>query len=223
MSNIGNAFARVAKLGLEINGFVNLGAGKGDDSPFYLSLWSQMQILLLDMDPRFEAGYRELQQRHSQVFYEIAGAGPIDGTGGFDKTNDVGGVLDLSGANEGDTPIYTVDTLVKKHGLSAPYFLKFDTHGAEVDILRGCQQTLRDTALIQMEMYNFDLKFAEGRSLRFPDMFRHLETLGFRCIDIVDPLYRPGDQALWQFHGILIRADHPVFEHTGYSSGTWLT
>ncbi|MEM7096831.1 MAG: FkbM family methyltransferase [Pseudomonadota bacterium] len=218
MSGVGATFQRLSRLNLNPASFVNLGAGRGDDSPFYLSHWPDMKILLVDMDTRFVPGYESMQADGANVCFEIAAAGPADGKSNFKKTNDVGGVLDSS-ATDGDTNVYTVDTLVKMHELAPPYFLKFDTHGVEVDILKGCQETLQNTVLIQMEMYNFDLKFADGKSLRFHNMFAHLEELGFRCVDIVDPLYRPGDEALWQFHGILIRSDHSVFDYSGYSSG----
>jgi hypothetical protein len=49
-------------------------------------------------------------------------------------------------------------------------------------------------------------------------MVAHMRGLGFRCIDICDPLYRPGDGALWQMHLFFIRADHPLFSNPGFSA-----
>ena len=69
---------------------------------------------------------------------------------------------------------------MKEHEIPGPYFLKFDTHGVELDILAGAQEVLSRTSLIMMECYNFKLNFMQGKNLTFDEMSLHMKSLGFR-------------------------------------------
>ena len=83
-----------------------------------------------------------------------------------------------------------------------------DTHGFEIPIFEGASEILNETNLVVVETYNFNI--AEN-SLRFHKICEYLESKGFRCIDICDPLFREKDLALWQFDLFFIRENHPVF------------
>jgi hypothetical protein len=114
------------------------------------------------------------------------------------------------------TPFKRLDTLAKEHQIEPPYFLKFDTHGAEIEILAGGQDVLSKTNLIMMEVYNFKLNFMGGRNLTFDEMCIHMKSLGFRVVDLCDPLFRPKDGVLWQMHMLFMRSDHPTFRSNGF-------
>lgn len=213
-------FDRLAGKNIEVGSFVNIGCGRGDDVGFFLQYWPQMASLMIDMDPRFLDGWKELARKFARLKYTVCGASSEDGVGGFVKSNDVGGALSkIEGNAEGQhtTPLRRVDTLVKEFEFKPPYFLKFDTHGVELDILDGCKETLKNTSLIMMECYNFKLNFVDRKNLTFDEMSLHMKGLGFRCVDLCDPLYRPDDLALWQIHMVFIRDDHPLWKHNGYS------
>jgi hypothetical protein len=47
-------------------------------------------------------------------------------------------------------------------------------------------------------------------------MCAYLGGLGFRCIDLVDPMYRPHDDALWQMDLVFLRQTRPEFTYTEY-------
>jgi FkbM family methyltransferase len=216
-----DAFARLKSKKIDVGAFINIGSGRGDDLPFFLRQWPRMKTLLIDMDPRFLDIWKSLAKKHPGTDYVVCGASSADGTGQFLKSNDVGGALSsgtlAAGADVHETPLRRIDTLVKEFSLPAPYFLKFDTHGVELDVLAGAPETLSKTSLIMMEVYNFKLNFVGGKNLTFDEMSLHMKSLGFRCVDFCEPLFRPGDLALWQMHMIFIRADHPVWQRNSYS------
>jgi FkbM family methyltransferase len=217
-----HALQRLHRHDLAIRSIVNIGAGSGQDSAVVQSMWPEARTLLVEMDAAFEPGYRELQRELPNLSWDICAAGPEDGIGRMQKSDlggGVGGALDLEGASDigADVQIKRIDTLVREHALEPPYFLRFDTHGFELDILKGATETLRQTALIMMECYNFKLAFTGDRNLTFDEMSLHMKSLGFRCVDMCDPLYRPGDRALWQMHLFFIRADHPLWSNASYS------
>lgn len=218
--SLNEALQRIRSKGIEVGSFVNIGAGQSLEVARLGVYWPRLHSLLIDMDSRFVEGWQELARRHPGVNHIICAAGREDSVGHFSKTNDVGGALvePADGApGSHATPIRKIDSLVTEFGLPGPYFLKFDTHGVELDVLAGASQTLMQTSLIMMEVYNFKLNFVGQRNFTFDEMSLHMKSLGFRCVDICDPLFRPKDKSLWQFHMFFIRSDHPVWQSNGYS------
>jgi FkbM family methyltransferase len=215
-----DALLRLQQHDLAIRSIVNIGAGSGGDTEFVQRMWPEACTLLVEMDARFEPGFRKLKADIPNLAWDICAAGPHDGAGAMSKTTVLGGSIDPDGNMASSTPVQfkRIDTLVREHRLEAPYFLRFDTHGFELDVLAGATETLQRTALIMMEVYNFKLAYTKGLNFTFDEMSLHMKSLGFRCIDICDPLFRPGDHALWQMHLFFIRADHPLFSNSRYSA-----
>lgn len=217
-----HALARMERHALGVRSIVNIGAGSGRDSGFVQRAFPGARTLLIEMDAGFEADYHQLQRELPDLVWEICAAGPHDDVGRMQKSDlggGVGGAIDLTGDAAAGAPVQfkRIDTLVREHALAGPYFLRFDTHGFELEVLAGATETLKQTALIMMEVYNFKLRFTNNRNLTFDEMSLHMKSLGFRCVDMCDPLYRPGDLALWQMHLFFIREDHPLWANTSYS------
>ena len=217
-SGFRDCFERLSRKSVKLGSLINIGAGRGDDIGAFRTYWPEIEALMIDMDPRFEPTWKGLAKTYP-VKYAICGAGAEDKEGFYSKTNDVGGALvDRMPDKVGETTrIRRVDTLVAEHNMPGPYFLKFDTHGVELDVLKGAAETLKATNLIMMEVYNFKLRFAGGKNLTFDEMSLHMKSIGFRCIDMCDPLFRPNDHVLWQFHMIFFRDDHPIWKNVGYN------
>lgn len=218
-SDIAAAFRRLAEKSIEVGSLINIGSGRGDDIGFFRNTWPHMQSLMIDMDERFVPVWESLAGKNPGLKHIVCAAGSEDTAGYFSKSNDVGGALSAGGnAHSHPTPIRKIDSLVRDFDMPKPYFLKFDTHGVELDIIAGASETLKHTSLIMMEVYNFKLNFVGNKNLTFDEMSLHMKSLGFRCVDMCDPLFRPGDHALWQFHMIFIRDDHPVWRRNSYSA-----
>ncbi len=217
-----HALARLAHRPVEVGGIISLGAGAGADSVAMLRQWPNADLLLIEMDERFETDFQRLRQKTPKLRYEICAAAGEDRDGLQLKSDQFGGAIVKEGsaraADAKPVKFRRLDSLARDHSLRGPYFLKFDTHGAELDILAGAENVLAQTSLIMMEVYNFKLRFMDFKNLTFDEMSLHLKALGFRCVDMCDPLYRPGDFSLWQMHMFFIRADHPTFVHTSYSA-----
>jgi FkbM family methyltransferase len=201
-----------------IGTLVCLGSGKGDDSFSFVEQWPGARVLLIDMDERFRPVWDGLAKKLPGLVGEVAALAEHDGEIGMRKTDQTGGIAvdGEIGADDQRVRSVRLDTLIQQHALPPPYFLKFDTHGAELPILAGATETLRQTAVIMMEAYNFKLGFTGGRNLTFDEMSLHLKQQGFRCADLCDPLWRPGDGLLWQLHLFFLRGDHPTFASSSY-------
>lgn len=207
---------RFAESGLKVGTVIDIGASDGKWSVGNAKYFPGAKFLAVEpLEERREALERTKRAR-SDFDFALCVAGDTDGA---EVTLNVAPDLDgttVEGRGEGRTrrcPVRTIDSLVAERGLPGDYFLKFDTHGYELPILAGCAETLRGTAAIFMEVYNFELT---STSLKFHDMCKHLETLGFRVADIADPVMRPRDGIFWQCDLLFLRASSPQFSYPHY-------
>ncbi len=207
-----NALARVKARKVDVTTVIDLGAARGEWSKMVRTVWPQAHCHLVEANHYWE---RELHKLSADPTYSyvIAAAGPTKGEGHFQFSEDpFGGAGTTAGDEKGvRVPQVTVDSECQERGLKGPFLLKFDTHGFEREIIKGATETLKSTSLIVIEAYNFG-----PREKRFPAMLELLEDLGFRCIDIGEPLFRQYDRSFWQMDFFLVPTDRPEFKYDSY-------
>jgi FkbM family methyltransferase len=208
------AVKRINDHGLEVNSIIDIGASDGSWSDAAMKCFPEALCLAIEPLHERQSALEELKQKRQNFNYVSCVAGEVD----VDHVT-LNVSSDLDGSTVGgagmprEVPGKTIDTLVGECNLKGPFLLKFDTHGYELPILNGAMQTLADTSVIIMEVYNFQLT---GQSLRFHEMCSHLEKLGFRCYDIADPMLREHDQAFWQVDLFFCREDAMIFSYQEY-------
>lgn len=77
----------------------------------------------------------------------------------------------------------TLDTIAKELRFPPPYGLKLDTEGAELEIINGATDLLRDTIFVICEISVMN-RFHSGYS--FAELIGRLDQLGFGVCDILD-------------------------------------
>jgi FkbM family methyltransferase len=92
-------------------------------------------------------------------------------------------------------PAVTIDSLTHKHNLKAPYFIKIDIQGAEIDALKGAQETLKKACGVLLEV-SLIQAFKNGPILH--DVITFMKSAGFVAYDLCNASYRPKDKALAQ-------------------------
>ena len=207
---------RLRKRGIQANTVFDLGAASGRWTRKALRYFPNARFVLIEPLEERRAALEAVAKQCPNVEVAIAAAGGQEGTATLKVSPDLDGSrIDLDGqtGTRREVPITTIDAEVRKRGLPAPYFLKFDTHGFELPILAGATEALKQTSVLVVEVYNFE--FCEG-ALRFHEMCAHLETLGLRCADLADPMLRPRDQLLWQLDLVFLPATSPCFTHARY-------
>ena len=194
---------------------VDIGASDGSWSAELMRHFPDCRYLLVEAQPVHEEALRGFCARHANAQFVLAAAGERDGRIYFDASEPLSGQASETpfAANSIEVPVVRLDSALSTRKLEGPYLLKFDTHGFELPILRGAPQTLARTEVVVMECYNFKIG---PECLTFADMCRHMEDLGFRCIDLVDPMHRPYDNSLWQMDLIFVRSDRAEFSYLGY-------
>jgi FkbM family methyltransferase len=197
------ALQRIANRGLEINTVIDVGAAEGLWSAEAERHWPHARFHLIEAFDRWKPALEKLTAERPHYSFSLAAAGPCDGSTRFasDPNNPTGGSAahDASAPTYSDVPMVSIDNEVKRLSLRPPYLVKLDTHGFERPIIEGARITLKRTNLFVNEFYNY-----QSEDRRFPQMMLFVESLGFGCIALFEPLSRAHDGALWQFDAAFI-------------------
>lgn len=208
------AFERLAQRPVPVRTVIDIGASDGRWSEKIIRYYPDSFYLLVDANAVHQPSLQQFKQRYPRSDYVIAAAGDKDGSTHFYASDPLGGVSAAQAvAGTIEVPMITVDTLVRQNGLQPPFLIKLDTHGFEVPILEGAQETLPQASMIVMETYNFQFM---PNIVKFYQMCAYMEERGFRPVDIIDPVHRPLDGALWQCDLMFIRADRDEFKSNLY-------
>ena len=207
--------ARARQHGIRVASVIDIGASDGKWARLALKHFPESRVLAFEPLAERQAALEQQKSREPRFDFLPCVAGDREGEVAFQVAPDLdgSGVCSEGSPDARMVPMKTIDAAVRERGLEGPYCLKFDTHGFELPILAGAASTLAHTNLLIMEVYNFQL---HEQSLRFHEMCRHLESLGFRSFDLVDLLLRKKDRALWQADMFFAREDHPLFSYSAY-------
>jgi FkbM family methyltransferase len=202
--------------GLEINPskIIDVGAAAGTWTEKAIIYWPNAVFELIEPLEERRGCLRKLKSVYPNINYHIAVAGENRGEVGFNVSNDLdgSGIYDSHADNSRKVPVIAIDDIVNVDDKDIA--IKFDTHGYEIPILRGSINALQRASLLIIEVYGFRIS---PTCLLFHELTTHLDGLGFRLIDMVDIMRRPGDNAFWQADAFFIRKDHPVFDKNSYA------
>jgi FkbM family methyltransferase len=209
------ALSRVARRGVSFKTIIDVGASDGRWADLALSAFPGKECLLLEANAVHEASLRLFCSNRVDCRYQLIAAGGHDGHLYFDASDPMGGqASQLEDDNHAlAVSCRSIDTLVKELQLAGPFLIKLDTHGYEKPILKGAQETLRHTNVVVIECYLFNV--AED-ALRLPEMCKYMESQGFRCIDMADPMLRKLDGAWWQVDLVFLRSTDEAFDSDAY-------
>ncbi|MGA7749556.1 MAG: FkbM family methyltransferase, partial [Gallionella sp.] len=209
---------RIATRGIAINTVLDVGASNGSWSLAARKCWPGAHYHLIEADALHKPALKAVCSSTPGFSYVLAAASDEAGTVFFDSSGVFAG-LAMKGESESrpgarTVPAVTLDGEVKSRQLAGPYLVKLDTHGFEVPILNGAKDVLINANLVVIETYNFQL---EKDSLKFWQLCRFMDDLGFGVIDISEPLWRLKDDAFWQIDLLFIPKTRPEFSYNRYA------
>jgi FkbM family methyltransferase len=212
------ALKRIASRGITINSVLDVGASNGSWSLEARQCWPDAHYHLVEANEQHRSALVEMCSATPRFSYVLAAASDEPGTIFFDGSDAFGGLAmkgeSQSKRSDRTVPAVTLDGEVKSRGLTGPYLVKLDTHGFEVPILNGAKEVLAEANLVVIETYNFQL---ETNSLKFWQMCRFMDDLGFGVIDISEPLWRLKEDAFWQIDLFFIPKSRPEFSYNRYA------
>jgi hypothetical protein len=80
-------------------------------------------------------------------------------------------------------PVVTLDDLARERSLVAPFGLKLDTEGFELEVLRGARRFLEDTLFVVAEV-SITRRFEGGYT--FAQFIAEMDQRGFRLVTFLD-------------------------------------
>jgi FkbM family methyltransferase len=214
-NNMVAGLERSFQKGIEIETVIDIGASNGMWSESCLKYYPEASYFLIEAQKEHQLSLDKFKGKYANVDYKIAAAGGREGFVFFDNSDLFGGLAieKEDDRNRVKVPVTTIDIEVYKNSLKPPFLIKLDTHGYELPILEGAKETLKNSNIVIIEVYNFVIA---DKSIRFWEMCAYMDKLGFLPIDLVDVLHRKNDNSLWQFDLIFIKKDRKEFSFTTY-------
>lgn len=199
----------------DIKTVIDVGASDGRWSLVAKKYFPQAFYFLIEARQEHEAALQTVKFKYQNLDYLISAAGDKIGQCYFDASDLFGGLASHNPFEQNciTVPITTIDIEVQTRKLLPPFLIKLDTHGFEVPILEGAIQTLKNSELVIIEVYNFQLT---NESLKFYELCDYMEKQGFRCVDLSDPVHRKKDKAFWQVDLFFIPSSNVVFDSNSY-------
>ena len=198
----------LAKRGFHPEYIVDVGAARGDWTKVALLSWPHAKYFLFEPLEERRADLTTLNQKHANVTFTIAAAGPESGELSIGVTRDLyGSSFMYDGESSRKVPVLTIDDLLKEGRLVQPDFMKLDVQGYELKVLEGSTRAMENCELILLELPFF--RFSPSMKL-LHETIEWMADRGWRPYEIVDTLRRPFDGAMGQCDMLFAR------------EGTWL-
>jgi FkbM family methyltransferase len=214
------ALEQAKRLGFEPKTVIDVGAGTGTFE-LYETFPKAKHILvdpLGENKPYLEKVVKELENAE----YLIAAAAQRSGSITINVHRDYYGssvYKEFEGPDVDGTPrvvpAITLDEVSKERKLQGPYLIKVDVQGAELDVLAGASQVLKDTEYVVLEVCLMGF-FIGGPQLY--DIVKFMKERGFVVYDILDYGYRPLDGAMSQVDMAFVKESGQFREHLFFAT-----
>ncbi len=188
---------------------IDVGAQTG--TPPLYEVFPDAHHVLIEPVAENEPALRQLCAQLSSAEYRIAAAARRDGTVPLAVSEDrlyssvVPEGAEPAGSLPGRrmVPAVSLDGLCAERGYAGPMLVKIDVDGLELEVLAGAATLMRPDAVFAIEAT------VAGGDARLLPIVDAMAAHGFQVWDIVDPLYRPGDERMWQVDLVMVHRDGP--------------
>ncbi len=194
--------------GVPITTLIDIGAADGTFGLTVLDgINAGLQVLNIDAQATYESSLQRIDALLGAP-YRITAIGDRDGEIRVRKPQHeywLSTATHMGAGQSGDDtialPCRRLDSIVAETRVKGPLFIKLDVEGAELDVLRGAEETLKDTCGLLIEC---PVRNAGGP--QFLDIYAHLGARGFSLFDMVRMSHRGSDATLYQFYAVFIAA-----------------
>lgn len=211
-------FKHLKSLGFEVKTVVDVGIAFGTSSIY--EAFPRAKYFLIEPVAECRPVLEQLKQRLNAEYFLVA-AGAENGEITFNVHDDISGssiFAQVEGkALDGEarpTPMRRLDSLLPEK-LEHPVFLKVDTQGAELEVLKGLGSRIGEIDLMILETTMMPLRHGIPQ---FADVVRFCDEAGFAVYDVLEGHVRALDGALAQIDLAFVRKDSPLRSQTSYFS-----
>jgi FkbM family methyltransferase len=209
-------FKHLKSLGVEVRTVIDVGIAFGTSSIY--DAFPHARYFLIEPVAECLPVLEKLKQRLNAEYFLVA-AGAENGQVTFNVHDDISGsslFAQVEGkALDGEarpTPMRRLDSLLPEN-LEHPVFLKVDTQGAEIEVLKGLGSRINEIDLLILETTMMPLR--QGIP-QFADIVRYCDEAGFAVYDVLEGHMRALDGALAQIDLAFVRKDSSLRSQTAF-------
>ncbi|AEE50735.1 FkbM family methyltransferase [Haliscomenobacter hydrossis] len=198
--------------GFRPNKIIDIGAYEGKWTLEMLSIFPNAKYLMIEPLESKKGLLTTLQKsRPDQITFVNALLGATDGQPvTFNEMETASSVLKEHHSTSAQLVSKTLSSLsaiAQQKGFEKPDFIKLDTQGYELEILKGGSDVLSTTQAVLMEVSLLDI---HRQVPLINEVFDFMAKYGFVAYDICSLVRRPLDKALWQVDVIFVKLDHSI-------------
>lgn len=215
------ALERLGRNGFTPELIFDVGAYHGHFAVSALTVWPAARVACFEPLRHACERIEEVRTRFSNIAIHATLVGATEEAGVDMHVAQTSSSL-LSDAHNASYPVETFPqttldaTIRKAYAGRAPDLLKLDVQGFEMQVLRGCSESVGDVRVILTELNLLDLH--ENVPL-LDEVVAWLAARDFVAYDICGMTRRPLDDALWQADMIFVRKDDALRRDKGYFPG----
>ena len=202
---------------MQQNGFrpskiIDIGAYEGKWTLEMLSIFPDAQYLLIEPLEKKKELLTTLQRsKPDQITFVPALLGATDGQEAtFNEMETASSVLKehhSTSAQAVSKTLSSLSTIAQQTGFETSDFIKLDTQGYELEILKGGMDVLSAAQAVLMEVSLLDI---HQQVPLINEVFDFMAKHGFVAYDICHLGRRPLDKALWQVDVIFVQEKHSL-------------
>jgi FkbM family methyltransferase len=199
------AFKRIRDLGFKPLTCIDIGAYNGGWTTEFKSIFPECAVLMIEGQSEKKAILEKVKIQLNDVDYRIALLGADDSTVNFNIYDTASSVLsenNTTNAKVEQRQLARLDDLVKGSIFEKPDFIKIDTQGFELEILKGGEITLQAAKFVLLEVSFIDI-YKDCPLVA--DTLQFMNDRGFVVYDICSLMRRPLDQSLFQSDFLFVK------------------
>ncbi len=205
-----SAFERIKNLGFSPKTVLDIGAYEGHWAKDCQKIFPKSKILMLEGQTEKETILSNLTKANTSLNYKIALLGAETKEVTFNIYDTASSVFTESNETNAATEQRTLsrlDDLVSNSDYSQPNFIKIDTQGYELEILKGAETTLKYAEFVLMEVSFLNIY---NEAPLASEVISFMKSKDFVVYDICSLMRRPYDNALFQSDFLFIKESSPL-------------
>lgn len=201
------SFKNIRRLGFAPQRCLDIGAYEGYWTQGFKEIFPDCGVMMLEGQTLKEPALKKVVAALPGVEYKIALLGAIEAAVSFNIYDTASSVLvehNTTNAKVETRNLTPLDKLLDNSPFAKPDFIKVDTQGYELEILKGGEKTLAHAEFVLLEVSFLDIYI---NCPLITDTVSFMKQRGFVVYDICTLMKRPLDNALFQADFLFVKED----------------